>query len=160
MSLLLLVFFALPVMAQEEIFNQSGQPIPRFISLKSDKVFVRAGPGVRYPIKWVFKKNGYPVEVIQEFDTWRKVRDHAGEEGWIHQTLLSGKRRALVTADKGVIMLKKPLVDALPVAALEKNVIVALNQCVGLWCQSEAGGFKGWIERKSLWGVYEDEQIK
>lgn len=157
------LIFTLPAptsaLAQEDIFNKSGQPIPRFVSVKSDKVFVRAGPGVRYPIKWVFKKSGYPVEVVQEFDTWRKVKDHEGAEGWIHQTLLSGKRRVLITEEKGVVMLKKPLSDAKPVAVLEKNVVADVDQCAANWCQAEVAGFKGWIERKSLWGVYEGEQI-
>jgi len=130
------------------------------VSVKSDKVFVRSGPGVRYPIKWVFKKKGYPIEVIQEFDTWRKIRDHEGEEGWIHQTLLSGKRRALIIEPKGVTIFKKPIIDAKPVAFLEENVVTAVNQCAATFCQVEISGFKGWIERKSLWGVYEAEQIK
>jgi len=147
------------VQAQENIFNRSGQPIPRFVSVKSDKVFVRSGPGVRYPIRWVFKKKGYPIEVIQEFDTWRKIKDHEGEEGWIHQTLLSGKRHALITEEKGVVALKKPLIDAQSVAFLEQNVVAKIEQCASDWCQVEASGFKGWIERKSLWGVYEGEQI-
>lgn len=147
------------VWSQENIFNRSGQPIPRFVSVKSDKVFVRSGPGVRYPIKWVFKKKGYPIEVIQEFDTWRKIRDHEGEEGWIHQTLLSGKRYVLIIEEKGVTALKKPLIDAQPLAFFEENVVAELDQCVADWCQASLSGFKGWIERKSLWGVYEDEQI-
>ena len=76
--------------AQDELYDNSGLPIPRFVTLRSDKVFVRTGPGVRYPIKWVFQKENLPVEVIQEFDTWRQIRDRDGEEGWIHQSLLSG----------------------------------------------------------------------
>lgn len=155
------VSFPVPILAQDNIFNRSGQPIPRFVSLKSDKVFVRAGPGVRYPVKWVFKKRGYPIEIKQEFDTWRKVRDHMGEEGWIHQTLLSGKRRVLIQGDKGddAVIYKKPITESQPVAALEANVIAVLERCAGNWCRVEVGGFKGWIERKSLWGVYEGEQI-
>lgn len=147
-----------PIFAQDDIFNRSGQPIPRFVSLKSDKVFVRAGPGVRYPIKWIFKKSGYPIEVTQEFDTWRKIKDHEGGEGWIHQTLLSGKRRVLVKDDEAVIY-KKTIIESQPIAALEANVIAVLERCASNWCRVEVGGFKGWIEIKSLWGVYEDEQI-
>ncbi len=157
---LLIVFFAFPAMAQDsDIFNKSGQTIPRFVSIKSDKVFVRAGPGVRYPIKWVFKKDGYPVEVVQEFDTWRKIKDHEGEEGWIHQTLLSGKRRGIVIQEKGAFMLKKPLDEATQIAFIENKVVVDIIQCDAQWCQVEVSGFKGWMIRKSIWGVYEGEQI-
>lgn len=149
-----------PVRAQsEDVFNNSGLPIPRFVSLRSDKVFVRTGPALRYPIKWVFVKKDLPVEIIQEFDTWRKIRDLAGEEGWIHQSLLSGKRTALVKAADGDFLFRKPVSNARPVAMLEPRVIVTLKQCAATWCAAESMGFKGWIERKSLWGVYPDEEL-
>lgn len=157
---LVAIWFAAPLMAaDEDVYNNSGLPIPRFVSLKSDKVFVRAGPGLRYPIKWVFKKEGLPVEIIQEFDTWRKIRDRDGEEGWAHKTLLSGKRKGLVIAEKGAALMRKPVTGAQPVALLEPKVLVALSQCHGGWCSGEAEGFKGWIERKSLWGIYETEEL-
>lgn len=154
------IWLGTPSLAQDkDLRNSSGLPIPRFVSLKSDKVFVRAGPGLRYPIKWVFKKEGLPVEIVQEFDTWRKIRDQDGEEGWVHQTLLSGKRTAMVTADKGGVLMRKPVTGASPVAVLEPKVLVALAQCHGAWCSAEAEGFKGWIERKSLWGIYATEEL-
>ena len=154
------VFKPAPAHAEsEEIFNQSGLPIPRFVSLRSDKVFVRTGPALRYPIKWIYTKEALPVEIIQEFDTWRKIRDIDGGEGWIHQSLLMGKRHGLVTAKKGVYLMRKPVTNARPVAMLEPNVILALGQCSGAWCYGEVQGFKGWIERKSLWGIYADEEL-
>lgn len=149
-----------PVSAQDEdAYNNSGLKIPRFVTLSKDKVFVRSGPGLRYPIKWVFKKQGLPIEIVQEFDTWRKVRDFEGEEGWIHQALLSGKRNAIVKAEKGGLLVRKPVTDARPVALLEDKVLFDIDQCSGAWCAGEADGFKGWIERKSLWGVYADEEL-
>ena len=143
-----------------DIFNQSGLPIPRFVSLRSDKVFVRTGPALRYPIKWVFVKENLPVEIIQEFDTWRKIRDLEGEEGWVHQSLIQGKRTAVITAEKGAFILKKPVTeDIRPVAKLEKGVVVTLNECSGAWCEVETQSFEGWIEKKLLWGVYETEEL-
>jgi SH3-like domain-containing protein len=148
-------------LAQEKSqFNTSGLDIPRFVSLKSDKVYVRAGPGLRYPIKWIYKKDSLPIEVVQEFDTWRKIRDIEGDEGWVHQTLLSGKRTALVIEEKGSVLLRKPQTDGTPVAILEPKVIVVLEECSGAWCLAASGGFKGWIERKSLWGVYPEEELE
>ncbi len=150
----------MPVYAQgQEVFNQSGLPIPRFVSLRSDKVFVRTGPALRYPIKWIFTKENLPVEVVQEFDTWRKIRDNEGAEGWIHQSLLSGKRFAIVTAEKGAYLMRKPVSDARPVVMLEPKVVIALESCSGAWCSAETNGFKGWIEKKLLWGVYDDEEL-
>lgn len=152
-----------PMAQKDDVFNQSGLPIPRFVSLRSDKVFVRTGPALRYPIKWIFVKEGLPVEIIQEFDTWRKIRDIEGEEGWIHQSLLSGKRKALIQvakgAEKDVYLVRKPMTDTRQVVKLEPKVIVALKECSGAWCSAEVSGFKGWIEKKSLWGVYEAEEL-
>ena len=148
------------VFAQDESsFNNSGLKIPRFVTLSKDKVFVRTGPGLRYPIKWVYKKQGLPIEIIQEFDTWRKIRDVDGEEGWVHQALLSGRRNALVTAEKGGLMVRKPVTGARPVALLEPKVIFSIEECSGAWCAGSADGFEGWIERKSLWGVYAEEEL-
>ncbi len=142
-----------------QVFNQSGLKIPRFVSLRSEKVFVRTGPALRYPIKWVFVKKNLPVEVVQEFDTWRKIRDSKGEEGWIHQSLLQGKRFALISAEEEVFLMRKPMIDSRFVAKLEPMVVLSLEECSGSWCFAEAGGFKGWLEKKSLWGVYETEEL-
>ncbi len=142
------------------VFAASGLPIPRFVSLRSDKVFVRTGPALRYPIKWVFKKEGLPVEVIQEFDTWRKIRDIDGEEGWIHQSLLSGKRAVLVQAPEAVALARNPEAGADKVALLEPSVVAQLIRCEGTLCEVSAGGYKGWAPRNLLWGIYEGEELQ
>jgi len=151
---------AMPVaMAQEGVFNNTGLPIPRFISLRSDKVFVRTGPGVRYPIKWVFQRQNLPVEVIQEFDTWRKIRDFEGQEGWIHQSLTKGSRFALVSNKEGTILRRKADETSKPVALLEEKVIARIEKCEKAYCLLSAGGFKGWTQRKFLYGIYADEKL-
>lgn len=142
-----------------DLFNNSGLKIPRFVTLSSNKVFVRTGPALRYPIKWVFVKKRLPVEVVQEFDTWRKIRDLDGEEGWIHQSLLSGKRSGIVISDGGAYVMRKADAESKFVAMLEKGVVAAIEECSGVWCEVEAEGYKGWIKRKLLWGVYEDEEL-
>lgn len=158
--LLALSFGGAAVYAEnKQMFNQSGQPIPRFISLNKDKVFMRSGPGQRYPIKWIFRKKGLPIEVVQEFDTWRKIRDADGEEGWIHQSMLSGRRKAIVQSEENAILYRKPSLEARPLSALEPNVIVILQECLEAWCYASAGGYEGWVEKKSLWGVYADEKF-
>jgi SH3-like domain-containing protein len=163
-SFLIVVFLvtaALPAAAEQDspYFNTSGLPIPRFISLNSDKVFMRTGPGLRYPIRWVYTKRNMPIEVIQEFDTWRKIRDYDGETGWVHQSLLSGRRTAIVNNGKGVVLLKKPQAAAQPVAILEPEVLLSLEECNAQWCEVEVAGFSGWVEKNSLWGVYAEEEL-
>src|SRR5690606_13563935 len=73
--------------AQGDPFHSSPYPIPRFVSLASDEVNVRTGQGPKYPVKWVYTTKNRPVEVILEYDAWRKVKDMDGEQGWVHGTL-------------------------------------------------------------------------
>ena len=156
------VFLSLPAFAQEEPvkgFRDTNLPLPRFVSLKSDKVYVRAGPAMRYPIKWIYKRDGMPVEITQEFESWRKVRDIDGEEGWIHQSLLSGDRTIIVKSGDLVALREKSAADARMMARLEPKVIARVDKCKKDWCRVETSGFRGWIERNSLWGIYENEEL-
>lgn len=146
--------------AQDLAIRTTGLPVPRFVSLKGEKAFVRTGPGLRYPIEWVFEKEDLPVEIIQEFDTWRKIRGPQGEEGWIHQTLVSGQRTVLVTGEEMIELRKEPAADARMVAKAEPGVIAHLLRCGGSYCELQSDNYRGWTSRKSLWGIYEDEQIK
>ena len=92
-----ILLVAMPVIAKADLGKETGLRVPRFVSMNSSKVNVRAGPGTRYPIKWVFQRKTLPVQIIAESDTWRKIRDFEGIEGWVHQRMLSGRRRAVVT---------------------------------------------------------------
>lgn len=164
---LLTVFLLLPyaVAAQTGQTQQAGAvvgevtklPLPRFVSVRSDRVYARTGPGTRYPIKWVYQRDNLPVEIVQEFDTWRKIRDKDGEEGWVHQSLLSGKRFGIVNTEQAVPLLKRTSDDSPPVALIESGVIVMLDSCENHWCHISVSGFNGWLSYDSLWGIYEGE---
>jgi len=134
-------------------------PIPRFVSLGADEVNVRIGPGIRYPIKFILKKEELPVEVIKEFDVWRQIRNIDGDEGWVHKSLLSGKRRVIVKGHIQTIY-KEPSSDTKPIVKFEPGVIAKLNYCKAKWCYIKAASYKGWIKRKNIWGVYADEVIR
>jgi SH3-like domain-containing protein len=125
---------------------------PRFGSLRADRVNVRTGPGVRYPIAWVFVRRGLPVEVIAEYELWRKVRDAEGAEGWIHQSLLSGGRTVIVTGDVRALR-RKPRADADVAAQVEPGVVADLGTCAGDWCEIRIASYEGWMPRAFLWGV-------
>ena len=155
------VFLAFPAFAgnQTAPHRSTDLPLPRFVSLKADKVYVRAGPAFRYPLKWIYKRENLPLEIIQEFDTWRKVRDFEGGEGWIHQSLLSGSRTVMVMADDPVAMRQAPGDLSRMIARLEPFVIARPENCAMEWCRVEVDGYKGWIERKFLWGIYEHEEL-
>ncbi len=134
-------------------------PVPRFVTLGPDEVNLRTGPGIRYPIRTVIRKQGLPVEVIREFDVWRQVRDKHGAEGWVHRSMLSGRRSVIVTGSTQVI-LRRPEEGARPVVRLEAGVMTGLETCKGAWCRVAVAGYDGWIKRDVLWGVYPDEQFK
>ncbi len=141
----------------------TGLPLPRFVSLKSDDVNVRRGPGQEYEIAFKFVREGLPVEITQEFDTWRKIRDSEGAEGWIFHSLLSGKRTALVAPwEKGgpFAARRSDSAQAAIVAYLEPGVVVDLEECNGSWCQLSVKGYEGWLEQERLWGVYPDEVFR
>jgi SH3-like domain-containing protein len=138
---------------------ESSLPVPRFVSLRSDEVNVRTGPGVRYPIDWVFQRKTLPVEVLAEVDTWRKIRAADGTEGWVHQSMLTGRRTALVTGAVQTLR-KSNSADAAPVAMLEPGVIANLLECRDSWCRLEVAGQKGWLPRDTLWGVFPNENFK
>lgn len=154
----LLSLFLADAPRAEETGSVTGLPLPRFVSLRSDTVYVRAGPGMRFPVKFVYQRRGYPLEVVQEFDTWRKVQDADGDDGWVHQSLLSGMRHVLVGGQLPVTMYKKADTNARPVAQIESGVVAKLDECADNWCKVSASGYDGWLLKSSLWGVYEHEE--
>jgi SH3-like domain-containing protein len=136
----------------------SGLPIPRFVSLKADNVHWRVGPGRDYPIEWTYVKRGLPVEIVAEYDVWRKVRDFEGTEGWVHQQRLSGRRMAMVTGDL-LKLYRRPQNDAPLLAKIETGVLVRLLSCEAQWCRIEADGMRGFVQRDGIWGVYPNEAV-
>ena len=138
-------------------------PLPRFASLKTDRVNLREGPSKDHATKWVYERVGLPVEITAEFEVWRRVRDSEGVEGWVLHSLLSGRRTALVAPGKtadAVRLLEKPVPTADLAATLQAGVIVNVKSCDGQWCYVDADGFKGYVEQFKLWGVYPNEKIQ
>ena len=139
--------------------NVSGLPLPRFVSLRAALVNLRTGPGVRYPIEWVYNRAGLPLEVVDEFATWRKVRDWEGSEGWIHQSMLSGARKVMIR-DRQRLMRREPDPAAPGVALLAPQVLADLQRCLDAWCEIQVQDKSGWLRRIDLYGLYADEEIR
>jgi len=137
---------------------EKTQPVPRFASLRADEVNLRTGPGERYPIDWVLVKKGLPVEIVQEFDVWRKIRDSQGSEGWVHQRMVTGTRTVIVAGAMRLLH-GEPDAAAAVVARVEPGVVARLLECRGPWCRIETQGIKGWLGRSEVWGVYPDEVV-
>ena len=166
------LFLMQPVRAEDvpPELKGSGRPVPRFVTIDTDKAYVRTGPAPRYPIKLVYKKIGLPVEITQEFDVWRKIKDIDGDEGWINKALLSDKRGVIVrnpgfnkkTSDGSmqIELREEGRMQARIIARLENDVVARLGKCTETWCQITAGGYQGWVQRTVLWGLYPKEEIK
>jgi SH3-like domain-containing protein len=143
----------------------SGLPLPRFVSLKPGRVNLRVGPGRDYAVTWLFLKSGLPVEIVQEYDNWRRIRDSEGTEGWVYQSLLSGKRTAMTAPwqrDKDGAMLnvyRSPDDTASVVAKVQPGVLGSLKTCNGSYCRVVFSGASGWIRQSDIWGAYPDEKF-
>jgi SH3-like domain-containing protein len=156
------------VRAQPEKGEATGLPLPRFVSLKSDRVNMRSGPGVEYPTLWVYRRVGLPLEVIKEFEGWRQVRDSEGATGWVMQSLLSGRRTAQVMPWEIKANQTPPLValrsddreSSAPIAEIEAGVIANITSCDGRWCNIAIGDVRGYVQQNKLWGVYSNETVR
>ncbi len=147
----------------DQVGSVTGLPLPRYASLKTDRVNLREGPSKDHPTKWVFQRAGLPVEITAEFDIWRKVRDSEGAEGWVLHSLLSGRRTGLVgVGRKGQVfkIYTQARASADVAATLQSGVIANVRFCDGAWCQIDGEGYKGYIEQSALWGVYPNEKIQ
>ncbi|MEM0909037.1 MAG: SH3 domain-containing protein [Pseudomonadota bacterium] len=140
----------------------SGYPVPRFVSLAKAKVNVRVGPSTGHKIKWTFKKAGLPVEIVREYGNWRRVRYADGAKGWVHHSLLSGRRMALVMpwSDGETVALRASANDGSKTTALlEPLVLASVEACDGAWCSVSGHGWRGHVPQGTLWGVYPTERF-
>lgn len=142
----------------------TGLPVPRFVSLKSDRVNLRQGPSKDHKTTWVFQRAGLPVEVMAEFEIWRRIRDAEGAEGWVLHSLLSGRRTALVApwtkGGEALTIHERADERAAIVARLQPGVLASIDQCNGSWCRINGQQFDGYIRQDRLWGVYPEERVE
>ena len=138
---------------------QEPLPIPRFVSLRASEGNLRTGPGVRYPVEWIYVRKGVPVEIIAEFENWRKVRDWRGTLGWVHRSMLSGKRSLVITGERRALR-SDPSLQADIASLIDPGVFGRLEKCEEDWCLVEIGNESGWLQRFEFWGVYPQEALE
>jgi SH3-like domain-containing protein len=147
----------------QSVGPSTGLPLPRYVSLKSDDVNLHEGPSQSHATTWVFRRAGLPVEITAEFDIWRRVRDADGDEGWVIQSMLSGRRTAIVKpwAKKSELLnlYEKPDATSELAARIQSGVIADVRHCDGTWCRLSGPGFDGWIPQTNVWGVYPNEKV-
>lgn len=153
LNIILYGFLVWPILAK-------SQSLPRFAALRSSAVNLHVGPGNNYPIEWKFVRQNMPVEITAEFDNWRRIKDYQGTSGWVHKSLLTGKRFLLVVNAIQNIH-ASPDKDSKILAKLEPGVVVTALEVQANWCKveikSSEGRYKGWVLKQNLWGMYADE---
>jgi len=156
-SIIILPCFGFP----QEI--QRGQvtnlPIPRYVSLKTNEANARRGPSLSHKIDWIYKRQNMPLEIYAEYENWRRVRDFEGLGGWVHYTLLSGKRYVLIKNEL-LEMRLLPSVESQVIAKVPQFNIANLDKCNKDWCRIIDNGYKGWVLKSEIWGVYNNETKK
>ena len=155
------IFYGYSSFAGTSDDGESGLALPRMASLRSNLVNARSGPGARYPIEWVYMQKGAPVEVVAEYEMWRKIKDWDGSETWVHKTMLAGARTVKVVAHGENNLYAKDDPKSKVVAKVEDEVIGEIEKCPAHndYCLINFSGTKGWILRSHLFGVYPDENI-
>jgi SH3-like domain-containing protein len=138
----------------------TGNPLPRWASLRSDEVNLRTGPGTRYPVDWVYRRRDLPMEIEREYEVWRLVQDQDGVKGWVHQATLTG-RRSFVVKGGDRILRRAASDDAAPVAVLKPGVVGRIRQCEAgkSWCEMQVGDYRGYLKRDDVWGIYPNEAV-
>jgi SH3-like domain-containing protein len=155
LAVALVVVAALPASAQSD----PTPKLPRFVSLRSNRVNLRVGPGETYPIEWVLTRKDMPVEIVKEFQNWRLIRGWQDTKGWILDRMVTAKRDVVI--DGAVRALhRRPDPASELVARAEPGVVARLTELQGPWCRIEAGGYTGWVLRTEVWGVLPDETLQ
>ena len=159
-AIILALLFVTNIAEAQEPLVGSGLPLPRFVSLRSQEVNMRTGPGVRYPVVWVYKLRKLPLEVVAEFRTWRKVRDFEGTVGWMHQGMLSNKRTMAVTGQTRTLRRQADSRSS-AVARIEPSTVGEIMKCPkdSGWCKLSFGRYEGWLRLVEFWGVHPGEKF-
>ncbi len=142
-----------------EMLAQTALPLPRFVSLKANEVHMRTGPGSRYPIQWKLVYRNMPVEILAEFQNWRKIREWEGDIGWVHKSMLKGQRWAIVQKGNQILRRRAKL-EAPAIALVERKAIGKIEKCSATWCQINFSGLTGWMRHDQVWGVYPRENVR
>ena len=158
-----LMIWSGPVAAQTlEEDGESGLKLPRFVSLRSNLINARSGPGARYPIEWVYMQKGAPVEIVAEFEIWRQIKDWQGSKTWVHKSMLSGHRSVKVITPGENNIYAKPDYNSKVIAKVENEVVGEVIKCPEekSFCHIRFDSIDGWVSRQNLYGIYPKEVIE
>ena len=146
-----LCFVILVIFLSNLLLSGKADDNIEFLTLKNNKVNLRQGPSFEYPVKLIYKKKYLPVIIINKIETWRQIKDHQSNSGWIHISQLSKKKSAINIKNNSVLY-KKPTIYSKPIAKLETGRLMLVKKCKVKWCKITSGEYGGWIFKSSLWG--------
>lgn len=134
---------------------QSAEKVNKeFVYMRASEVNVRAGPNKRYPIKWVLKNKGEPGKILSKFENWTKIRDIDGDEGWVHNSMLSKKVHGILLSEKMILLHSGPSKSSKPIARLKTGIRFGVQKCLkNKWCLVSIGGLNGWVSKSYIWGL-------
>ena len=149
-----------PLVVEPSKGSVTGLPLPRFAALRSNEVNLRVGPSTSAPAEWTYRRRDLPVEIVTEFQQWRRIRDMDGTVGWVHAATLTGRRTFVVKAAETMLR-RRPNAEASPVARLMPGVVGRIRACAGgeAWCEVQAGDHRGFVPRNAIWGLAADETV-
>ena len=143
----ILFFFSFIILIASKSFADEGY----YLTLRNDKVNLRQGPSLNYPIKLVYNKKFLPILIKDKSGNFRKVLDHENNSGWIHISQLSKKKAALSILDE-LIVFQKPSIYSKPLVKLEIGRLCLVKKCKNDWCKIKTGNYSGWVEKQNLRG--------
>ena len=125
----------------------------RFQTFSRDKVYMREGPSYKHRVSWIYQRKGLPVEILTVYDAWRRVRDHDGTIGWVHNSMLSNRPGVVVTSAKRAPIRSEENLKSPVIALADRDVVAELKDC-GRWaCRIHVKDITGWIARAAVWDV-------
>jgi SH3-like domain-containing protein len=159
-ALVCLVVSASAAYAASDRPTPSGLPVPRYVSLKFDKVNARAGPGDDHRLLWVYRVRGLPVQVVAETSEWRRICDPQGQLAWVHKRTTDGRRMVINMSAQPAALRRRGKPTAAPAAYLNSRALAALVRCEKGWCRVRVDGASGWAPEGALWGTAEAPQCR
>ena len=142
---IVICFFCISILLVQSL---SAQEV--FLSLKKSKTNVRYGPGLDYPIKYIYRKLNLPVKQIDKKENWRRVVFLDNNSGWIHWSQLKSSNSIIAIKEK--VLFKKPSNFSEPVVRLEKGRLLVIKKCEKNWCKIKTENYTGWIKTSNVWG--------
>lgn len=158
------LFLAISLVSGNANAQKQGETdgvLPRMASVRSNNINARSGPGARYPIDWVYSQKGAPVEIIAEFELWRKIKDWENSVSWVHRAMLSSKRTVKVITPGENNIYSKADYDSKVIAKVEDQAVGDVKRCASTskFCLIKFGNVEGWVAKSNLFGVYNNEDI-